>query len=249
MNCDHDSGTTELSVVVPAFNEGRRLRPSLEKIIGFLESRKGKTEILVVDDGSTDDTAEVAASFSFPDLRILRNTANRGKGYSVRRGFSEARGIWVLFTDADLSTPIEELDALLDATRAGADVAIGSRAVDRSKILVHQSRVRELGGIVFNRFVRIALRLPIADTQCGFKLFNRAKCERLFRLQTIEGFGFDPEVLYLARKAGLVIQEVPVTWRNDEASKVRFLQDAVRMFLNLIQIRWNWMSGLYRDPS
>jgi dolichyl-phosphate beta-glucosyltransferase len=242
----HTPPGPELSVIVPAFNEAQRIGASLEKIIRFLDAREAPSEILVIDDGSTDRTAELAASFGHPNLRVIRNSENRGKGYSVRRGFAEAAGRWVLFTDADLSTPIEELDQLLDRGREGADVVIGSRAIDRSKILVHQSRLREFGGIVFNKFVRLVLRLPIADTQCGFKLFRRDKCAPVFARQRIEGFGFDPEVLYLARKGGFVIEEVPVTWKNDQASKVRFLQDAVTMFLNLVQIRWNWIAGQYR---
>ena len=235
-----------LSIVIPAFNEAERLGASLEKIIQFLKARGEPSEIIVVDDGSTDGTGKVARSLDYPDLEVLENRTNRGKGFSVRKGCLEARGQWVLFTDADLSTPIEELETLIRARGEGTDVVIGSRAIDRSKILVHQSRRRELGGIVFNRFVRIMLRLPIADTQCGFKLFHKDRCAPIFELQKIHGFGFDPEILYLARKRGLVIQEVPVVWRNDPASKVRFVQDALTMFVNLVQIRWNWIAGHYR---
>jgi len=235
-----------LSIVIPAFNEELRIGASLEKIIPFIESRGQAFEILVVDDGSTDATVQVVESFGEPRLRVIRNPTNRGKGYSVRRGLLEAQGSWVLFTDADLSTPIEELDTLMSEAGPGVDVVIGSRAIDRSKILVHQSRRRELAGILFNRIVRLILRLPIADTQCGFKLFRRGPSGNIFRLQTIPGFGFDPEILYLARRNGLGIREVPVIWRNDEASKVRFIRDATTMFLNLIEIRWNWLRGRYR---
>jgi glycosyltransferase involved in cell wall biosynthesis len=236
-----------ISIVVPAFDEEKRVGPTLDEIVRFLDSRRIDAEVLVVDDGSRDRTSWVVGSREHPYVRVLTNPTNRGKGWSVRRGFLEARGDWVLFTDADLSTPIEELDALLDAAVEGADVVIGSRAIDRSRILIHQSRVREAAGIVFNRIVRIILRLPISDTQCGFKLFNREKCERVFRLQRIQRFGFDPELLYLARKAGLVIREIPVTWRNDDRTRVRLGRDAATMFMNLIQIRWNWISGKYRS--
>jgi glycosyltransferase involved in cell wall biosynthesis len=231
--------------VIPAFDEEARIRPSLERILEFLDRRPGPIEILVIDDGSSDGTSGVAASFGEP-VRVIRNEVNQGKGYSVRRGFLEARGDWVLFTDADLSTPIGELDALLAAGAAGADVVIGSRALDRSRILVHQSRFRELGGILFNRIVRLTLGLPIHDTQCGFKLFRRSASQRIFEVGRIPGFGFDPELLYLARRWGLVVREVPVTWSNDEATKVRFARDAVTMFFNLAEIRWNWIAGKYR---
>ena len=245
-----NSAAPALSVVIPVFNEEKRIRRSLEKIIGFLESRNEPSEILIVDDGSSDETVAVVESFPGADIRVLKNTTNRGKGYSVRRGFLEARGSWVLFTDADLSTPIEEIDSLIDdAAASGADVVVGSRALDRRKILIRQPRFREYAGIVFNRMVRLVLRLPIADTQCGFKLFRREPGLRVFRLQRIRRFGFDPEILYLARKRGLVIREVPVIWRNDEATKVRIVRDAVTMALNLFQIRWNWITGKYRDVA
>lgn len=238
-----------LSVVIPAFNEEARIGPSLARIFPYLEGRDGRWEVLVVDDGSSDRTVSTVESFGNPRVRILKNPTNRGKGYSVRRGFLEARGQWVLFTDADLSTPIEELDTLLEAARDGADVVIGSRAIDRSRILVHQSRFREWAGIVFNRLVRLVLRLPIQDTQCGFKLFRRSRAVRVFTLQRIPGFGFDPEILYLARKAGLTLKEVPVTWSNDAATRVRFFRDAMTMLANLIEIRWNWLTGRYQGLS
>jgi dolichyl-phosphate beta-glucosyltransferase len=239
----------EVSIVVPAFNEAGRIGTSLEKISLYLTRRHPSAEIIVVDDGSSDETAGIVGACDFQRLRMVRNEENQGKGYSIRRGFFEARGRWVLFTDADLSAPIQEMDRLMDEARTGADVVIGSRAVDRSKILVHQSRARELGGIIFNRIVRLILRLPIADTQCGFKLFERTKLESVFRRQRISGFGFDPEILFLARKAGLVIREIPVVWRHDKATKVRFLEDAPRMFFDLIRIRWNWIRGRYADTD
>jgi dolichyl-phosphate beta-glucosyltransferase len=200
-----------------------------------------------VDDGSADGTACVAESFraKIPDLRVVSNGQNRGKGYSVRHGSLEARGDIVLFTDADLSAPIEEADKLLGKLDE-YDVAIGSRAVDRELIEVHESRFREFAGIIFNRIVRVILRLPFVDTQCGFKAFRREKCKIVFEQQTIERFGFDPELLYLARHHGLRIAEVAVRWAHSPATKVSMLRDSVQMFLDVVIIRWNALRGLYR---
>ena len=235
-----------LSVVIPAFNEDHRIGRSLDRILKFLAERHQGAEVIVVDDGSTDRTSEIAAAYQNENLRVLRNATNRGKGYSVRRGYLEAKGQWVLFTDADLSAPIEELEHLWAAGAEGADVVIGSRAVDRRKILVHQSLFRETAGIIFNRIVRLILRLPIVDTQCGFKLFRRKRLMDVFERQTVYGFGFDPEILFLARKQGLEIREVAVAWSHDPATKVRFLQDSLRMFLDVLRIRWNWLMGRYK---
>jgi glycosyltransferase involved in cell wall biosynthesis len=181
-------------------------------------------------------------------LRVLSNGTNRGKGFSVRHGSLEARGNIVLFTDADLSSPIEEGEKLL-AGLATHDVAIGSRAVDRSLIEAHQSAFRESAGIVFNRIVRIILRLPFVDTQCGFKAFRRERCRIIFEQQTIERFGFDPELLYLARHHGLSTIEVPVRWAHSPATKVSMLKDSVQMFLDVFVIRWNALRGRYRKAD
>ncbi len=233
-----------ISIVVPAYNEALRIGPSLEGILRFVKDRQIEAEVILVDDGSVDDTSGIAASFP---IRVVRNDSNRGKGYSVRRGVLEAKGSWVLFTDADLSAPIEELDRLLEVADEGADIIIGSRAVDRTKIAVHQSRFRELGGIFYNWTVRLILGLSIQDTQCGFKLFRREKFVPIFESQTICGFGFDPEILFLAKRMGLKIREVPVVWRHDRDSKVRFLSDGLEMFLDLARIRWNALRGKYPD--
>ena len=234
-----------LSIVIPAYNEAHRIGPTLEGILAFVNAHQLETEVIVVDDGSSDGTVEVATERKGSGVRILKNDTNRGKGYSVRRGALEARGQWVLFTDADLSAPIEEMDRLLDAVNDGADIAIGSRAVDRSKILVHQSRTREWGGIVYNWAVQLILGLRLQDTQCGFKLFRHEKVVEVFKRQTIHGFGFDPEILFLAKRRGLEITEVPVMWSNDESTKVRFLRDGVGMFVDLLRIRWRWATGKY----
>jgi dolichyl-phosphate beta-glucosyltransferase len=241
----------ELSIVIPAFNEEARLPETLRCIAAYMRAGGRETEVIVVDDGSRDRTAAVAASFrnEIPALRVLSNGINRGKGFSVRHGMLEARGRIVLFTDADLSAPIEEADKLI-AALGTADVAIGSRAVDRSLIEVHQSPFREFAGIVFNWVVRFILRLRFVDTQCGFKAFRRDSCRVIFEQQTIERFGFDPELLYLARHHGLRAVEIPVRWAHSPATKVSMLRDSLQMFLDVFVIRWNSLRGRYpRSPQ
>ena len=238
--------TPELSIVIPSFNEEVRLPDSLGKIAEYIRDRRPNTEVLVVDDGSTDRTAAVAESLRdrIPGLRVISNGVNRGKGFSVKHGSLEATGEIVLFTDADLSAPIEEAEKLFAALKS-CDVAIGSRAVDRSLIEVHESVFREFAGIIFNRIVRVILWLPFVDTQCGFKAFQRERCRIIFEQQTIERFGFDPELLYLARHHGLSIKEVPVRWAHSPATKVSMMRDSVQMFLDVFIIRWNGMRGRY----
>jgi len=250
------SAAPELSIIVPAYNEERRLGRALELIREYFASNppgQGAIEIIVVDDGSTDGTSKVALEYarSVPALRVVSNGINRGKGYSVRHGMLEARGRIALFTDADLSAPIEESAKLLAAIDAGNDVAIGSRAVDRSLISVHQSRFREVAGIIFNGFVRLITGLPFHDTQCGFKAFVRERSLIIFEQQRIERFGFDPEVLFLARRHGLRCVEVPVRWAHDPATKVHMLRESILMFGDLIYIRCNWLLGRYptRRPA
>jgi len=240
------SSAPELSIVIPSFNEERRLPPTLESIAKYILERRRNTEVIVVDDGSSDQTAAVAESFRnrIPRLRVVSNGRNRGKGFSVRHGSLEACGEVVLFTDADLSSPIEEAEKLLAALKSH-DVAIGSRAVDRSLIEVHESRFREFAGIVFNRIVRLMLGLPFVDTQCGFKAFRRERCRIIFEQQTIERFGFDPELLYLARHHKLSIVEVPVRWAHSPATKVNMMRDSVQMFLDVFVITWNGLLGRY----
>lgn len=241
------SAPPDLSIIIPSFNEEQRLPGSLEKIAAYIRERRRNTEVIVVDDGSTDKTAAVAESYkgTIPGLRVLANGTNRGKGFSVRHGSLEALGNIILFTDADLSSPIEEGEKLLAGLETH-DVAIGSRAVDRSLIEAHQSVFREFAGIIFNRIVRIILRLPFVDTQCGFKAFRRERCRVIFEQQSIERFGFDPELLYLARHHGLSIVEVPVRWAHSPATKVSMMRDSVLMFLDVFIIRWNAMLGRYR---
>jgi glycosyltransferase involved in cell wall biosynthesis len=241
-----DASAPLLTIIIPSFNEEARLGPSLELIAEYIDASGHSTEVLVVDDGSTDRTAEVAQSFGgrIANLRVLKNGENRGKGYSVRHGMREAQGENVLFTDADLSAPIEQADKLIEALQQ-YDVAIGSRAVDRSLITVHESLFREFAGIVFNRIVRIVLWLPFVDTQCGFKAFRRERCRIIFEQQRIERFGFDPELLYLARHHGLKSAEIPVRWAHSPATKINLLRDSVQMFLDVFTIRWNALLGRY----
>ena len=205
-----------------------------------------ESEILVVDDGSTDDTGAIVERLDYSGLRLIRNGTNRGKGYSVKSGVLAATGDYVLFSDADLSTPIEEMANLLSvAVKENADVVVGSRGLDSRYIEKHQSSVRESGGRLFNVMVRMLLGLNIRDTQCGFKLFKRARVQSAFQKQTTDGFGFDPELLFVMSRQGLKILEVPVLWSHAEGSKIRFFRDGVRMFTDLLRIRWNDFTGKY----
>ena len=237
-----------LSIVIPAYNESLRIGNTLEQIRKYCESKPYPTELIIVDDGSTDSTPEVLSEFqrSYPGARVLRNEPNRGKGFSVRRGVLEARGEFVLFTDADLSAPIEEADKLYAALESQrADAAVGSRALNRKLIGVRQPKLREFGGRFFNLCVRIATGLKIHDTQCGLKLFRRTSTRRAFELQHIEGFGFDPEVLFLIQRLGGKLLEVPVVWNDNPATKVRLLRDAPKMFLDLTALRWRAATRKY----
>lgn len=241
--------TRSLSIIIPAYNEQVRLPETLRRVEEYLrDSHWSFHEILVVDDGSSDNTFEAAATFAKtnPNIRVLRNPGNRGKGFSVRHGMLEARGEWRLFSDADLSTPIEELEKLWCAVSTGKDeIAIGSRALDRSLIGVHQPGHRETMGRVFNAVMRAATGLPISDTQCGFKLFRGDVAEQVFSRQTLERFGFDAEVLYIAFRRGCGIAEVPVRWNHMEGSKVGMLT-GLHAFGELAQIRMNSLLGKYR---
>ncbi len=241
----------ELSIIIPAYNEENRLPRALKLIGEFLAARPALTaEILVVDDGSTDGTARVVKESQpqMPNLRLISNGRNRGKGFSVKHGMLEARGRIALFTDADLSAPIEEADKLFQAL-GKCDYAIGSRAIDRSLISVRQSLLRENAGIIFNAIVRVMTEVQFEDTQCGFKAFLRERSRIIFEQQRIEGFGFDPEILYLAWRHGLRGAEVPVRWAHDPATKVHVVRDSIRMFADLFLIRWNWILGRYPRKS
>ena len=239
-----------LSIVIPAYNEERRLPATLDVVFGWLDSSPyGDAEVLVVDDGSTDSTAAVVENRAAtePRLLLVQNPGNRGKGFAIRHGMLQAKGDWILFSDADLSAPIDELPKLLAAAQEQrAAIAIGSRALDRSLIGVHQSQWREMSGIVFNRIMRLITGLPFSDTQCGFKLFRRDAARRVFPLQRLDGFSFDVEDLFVAHTLGIATIEVPVRWNNVEGTKVGLMQ-GVASFLDLLRIRWNWLQGQYTD--
>ena len=234
-----------LSVVIPAFNEAERLPKTLGRVTAFLRDWGRTHEVLVVDDGSTDETGHKAREAG---VTLLRNDRNRGKGHAVRRGMLEARGERRLMTDADLSTPIEELPRLVARMDDGFDVVIGSRAVPGANIEVHQPWYRENTGRLFNLFVR-GLALPgLHDTQCGFKLWSVRAAREAFSAARLDGFSFDVEALYVARKRGYRIAEIPVTWRNDAASRVG-LRGGSLAFPDLLRIRWyDWM-GRYDGGS
>ena len=236
-----------ISIIIPAYNEEKRLPATLTRIREWIKASGWEfADITVVDDGSTDGTREVARAAG---ARVSENPGNRGKGYSVRHGMLEAKGEWALFTDADLSSPIEELEKLWAAASAERlDVVVGSRALDRSLIGVRQPRFRELSGQFFNVVMRAVTGLPFHDTQCGFKLFNARAASDIFGRQSIEGFGFDVEVLYIARLLGYRAKEIPVRW-NDAAGTTVSTWRGVKAFLDLFRVRWNGVTGKYGSSS
>lgn len=236
------------SIIIPAFNETARIGRALSAVTECIRQRGWSAEVLVVDDGSMDDTAAIVEAWSrtHPEVRLIRNPKNRGKGFSVRNGMLQAAGEVVMFTDADLSSPIEEAERLFRAIDGGADVAIGSRWLHGKRIVHKQPLYRRIFGRCFNGLTRSIMRLPFADTQCGFKAFRSEAAHVVFGLQRVERWGFDPEILFIARKRGLRIREVPVTWGHDERSRISYLRDGMQMLLELVFVRWNAAIGRYR---
>jgi len=231
---------TSLSVVIPAYNEDKRLPATLDRVVAWLGAQSLEFgELIVVNDGSRDGTAALVERYraAHSCVRLLNNPGNRGKGYSVRHGMLEAQGEWVLFSDADLSTPIEDTSRLYDAAiSAGADIAIGSRALDRTLVSKHQPALREFSGRFFNLVMRTATGLPFRDTQCGFKLYRAGAAREVFSRQKLDGFSFDVEDLYIARRLGIPAVEVPVRWANVEGTKVSALT-GLKSFADLVRIR------------
>ncbi len=238
-----------LSIVIPAYNESLRIEGTLERVMGCVQRRGWDAEVLVVDDGSSDETTDIVQRWmqSHPRLHLVKNEGNRGKGYSVRNGLLQAAGEIVMFTDADLSAPMEEAERLMEAIDAGADVAIGSRWLDKQRQTIHQPLYRRFFGRCFNWVTRRVMGLPYKDTQCGFKAFKREAAQVIFRLQTIERWGFDPEILFIARKLKYKIAEVPVTWGHDERSRMSYLKDGMKMLEEMAEIRGNSVRGRYDE--
>ncbi len=239
--------TPQLSIVIPAYNESARIERTLQRVMECIDGRGWDAEVLVVDDGSKDATVEIVRGWMERERRIylVQNDGNRGKGYSVRNGLLQASGDVVMFTDADLSAPMEEAERLMAAIAEGADVAIGSRWMDRARQTLHQPLYRRFFGRCFNWVTRTVMGLPFKDTQCGFKAFRRPAAQVIFRLQRIERWGFDPEILFIARKLGYNIREVAVTWGHDDRSRMSYLRDGMKMLEEIAAIRINSIVGRY----
>ncbi len=239
-----------LSVIIPTYNEEKRIGDSLTKIYSFLEKRDYDFEIIVIDDGSNDNTLNLLTKFSkkVSKIIILKNDTNRGKGYSVKRGILKSKGDAILFTDADLSTPIEETDKLIGWIKNGYQIAIGSRDLPDSQIEKHQVWYREFMGRAFNKIIRIILDLDYHDTQCGFKCFKRNAALEIFNSLKLCGFSFDVEILFIAKQHGIKVKEVPVRWYNSPESKVKIIRDSSRMLWDILNIRFNSNSLPQRSP-
>jgi len=235
------------SIVLPAYNESERIAASLERICEYASHQGWKAEIIVVDDGSSDDTVKIVQRYAaqHSNLTLIQNPGNRGKGYSVRNGMLHAHGDVLLFSDADLSSPISEAEKLFAAIANGADVAIGSRWLKTELQVRRQPLYRQLLGRIFNLALRLLLGLNFSDTQCGFKAFRSSAAGLVFPQQQIERWGFDPELLYLARKHHLKVAEVPVKWAHRDGTRIHPIRDGIRMFGDVLRVRWNAMSGKY----
>jgi dolichyl-phosphate beta-glucosyltransferase len=239
------------SIIIPAFNERLRIEECLLKVIGHVAERRWHAEIIIVNDGSTDETPNIVRRFmgSNPHVRLIENPGNRGKGFSVRHGMSKGVGEVLLLTDADLSAPINEAKKLFDAIEAGADVAIGSRWLDSAFQTKRQSLVRQLGGRAINYTNRWLLGLQLKDTQCGFKAFTRDAAKSIFPITSIDRWGWDPEVLYLAGKIGFNVAEIPVEWAHDDRSKISPVRDGISILVDAWRVRRNAMMGLYKEAK
>jgi|HubBroStandDraft_5_1064220.scaffolds.fasta_scaffold35466_3 dolichyl-phosphate beta-glucosyltransferase len=241
------------SIVIPAYNESARIPATLKEVVSCIREHHWNTEVIVVNDGSTDATAQVVLDFARenPEVRLVENPGNHGKGYSVRNGMLQAMGEIVMFTDADLSAPMDEAERLFAAIAGGADIAIGSRWLEKGRQTHRQPLYRQFFGRCFNAVTRAVMGLHFADTQCGFKAFTRNAAQTVFQLQTIERWGFDPEILFIALKCGFRVVEVPVSWAHDERTRMSYLKDGIKMLEEIATIRWNALRGRYgkkREP-
>ena len=249
------NGYPKCSIVIPAYNESARIDATLREVADCVREEGWQAEVLVVNDGSTDTTARQVLDFAhayaqtYPaaalDIKVVENPGNKGKGYSVRNGLLQANGEIVMFTDADLSSPIREAERLFKAIASGADIAIGSRWLEKERQTHKQPLYRQFFGRCFNLFTRTVMGLSFRDTQCGFKAFTRAAAQTVFQLQTIERWGFDPEILFIATKRGLRIEEVAVSWGHDERTRMSYLRDGMQMLREMMVIRWNALTGKY----
>ncbi len=237
----------KLSVIIPAYNEEKRLGETLEKLAAYFEVCGYDAQVIVVDDGSADNTKALAEKKQgeYPWLKVMGYEANRGKGCAVKTGVAAAKGDIVLFYDADASTPIAEVDKALALFEKGADVVIGSRSLPESDVKIHQPWYRESMGRIFNLFVQLIILRGFVDTQCGFKLFRRQAAVDVFALQRMDGFSFDVELLVIARNLDYTVRELPVQWINSPMSRVHPIWDSTMMFLELLQIRANKVMGRY----
>lgn len=231
---------SSLSIIIPTYNEERRLRPSLERVLEYFADRQELLEILISDDGSTDRTRELAEAYAadHPVVRLLPHEENRGKGHVVRRGMLAAKGDFVLFSDADLATPIEEIEKFWPAFEEGADICIASRALPGSEVVKYQPWYRKASGPILRFLLNFFGIAGIRDTQCGFKCFRRETIEPVFSRQTTENFSFDLEILYLAHRLGYQIREIPVRWIDNDDSRVHFFRDSLRILRDMITIRF-----------
>ena len=239
------------SIVIPAYNESARLGATLEKVLAYVHAQGWDAEVIVVNDGSRDNTADIVQTYAAKDpaLRLVENPGNHGKGYSVRNGMLHARGKTVLFSDADLSSPIEEAPKLFRALDAGADIAIGSRWLRAETQTQRQPLHRQVFGRIYNLILRLTLGLQFKDTQCGFKAFKKPAVQAIFPLQKIERWGFDPEILFLARKLKFKVQEVSVAWGHSGGTRINPLIDGSRMVMEMFRIRWYDLTGKYDGDS
>ena len=236
-----------LSLIIPAYNEEKRILPTLEKVYSYLSKQDYSFEIIIVDDGSTDETVKIVKNFikNKRMVNVLTNGENRGKGFTVKNGILSAKGNYIFFTDADLSTPIEELEKCIPHLTDNFDIVIGSRSLPESNIEIRQPFYREKMGKIFNLLVKMFLLKGVIDTQCGFKGFKKDAVKNIFNRSVIDGFSFDVETIFLAQKYKFKIKEIPVRWRNSELSKVSPIKHSLQMFFDLMHIRFNNLKGNY----